>query len=54
MFNLTKQQMTNLGIAGGMLFVAYKYSKNPIIRASAVSIGALVVARQLPYLKEVV
>lgn len=54
MFDMSKENLTKLGIAGAMLFAAYKYSKNPVVRASAVSIGAVIVAKQIPYVKDVV
>ena len=46
-------EMTKLAIAGGMLFAAYKYG-NGIMKAAALAIAANVVARHVPFIKDVV
>lgn len=44
---------TNLAIAAAIVFAAYKWG-NPMVKGAAVSIGAVMVARQVPYIKEYV
>lgn len=44
----------NLAIAAGLLFAAYKFSDNKMIQGAAVSIGAVIVAKQIPYVKDYV
>jgi hypothetical protein len=43
-----------LAIAGGLLFAAYKFAPNAIVKGGVLSIAAVVVAKQLPYVKEYV
>lgn len=43
-----------LAIAGGFLFAAYKFAPNAIVKGGVLSIAAVVVAKQLPYVKEYV
>lgn len=43
-----------LAIAGGILFAAYKFGGNKFIQGGALSIAAVIVAKQLPYVKDVV
>lgn len=45
--------LTRLGIAAGILFAAYKFGPKQM-QGAAMAIGAVVVAKQIPYLKEVV
>lgn len=44
----------NLAIAAGILFAAYKFSSNKLVQGAAMSIGAVMVAKQLPYVKDYV
>lgn len=46
-------QLTKLGIAAGIVFAGFKFG-NPMIRAGAVAIGAVIAAKQVPYLNEVI
>lgn len=39
-------------IAGGILFAAYKYG-NGMVKAGALAVAATVIARQVPYVKDV-
>lgn len=43
-----------LAIAGGVLYAAWKFSGNNLIKGAAVSVGAVIVAKQVPLLKDVV
>lgn len=44
--------MTKLAIAGAILFAAYKYG-NGVMKAAALAVGATVVAKRIPYVKDV-
>ena len=44
---------TNLAIAGGIVFAAYKFG-SPMVKGAAVSIAAVMIAKNLPYVKEYV
>lgn len=45
-------QLTKLAIAGGILFAAYRYG-NPMVKGGAVAVAAGIVAKQIPYVKDV-
>lgn len=49
--NMTKDQMMKLGMALAACFVAYKFVGNPMVKAAALSVGAVIVARQTPVLQ---
>jgi hypothetical protein len=44
--------LTKLAIAGGILFAAYRWG-NPMLRAGALAVAAGVVAKRIPYVKDV-
>lgn len=50
---MTQEQLMNLAIAGGIVFAAYKWG-NGIVKAGAASIAAVMVAKQVPYIKQYV
>lgn len=43
-----------LAIAGGVVFAAYKWAPNPIVKSAAVSLGAVIAAKQIPFVKDYV
>lgn len=45
---LTTDQMKSLGIALGLCFAAYKFGP-PVAKAAALSIGAVIIAKRVPY-----
>jgi len=49
---MTQADMMKLGIAGAILFAAYKYG-NGLVKAGAVAVAAGVVAKRIPYVKDV-
>lgn len=49
---MTQTEMMKLAIAGGILFAAYKFGP-PMVKAGALAVAAGVVAKRLPYVKEV-
>lgn len=50
---MNQSDLMKLGIAGAILFAAYKYG-NGIVKAGALAVAAGVVAKRVPYLSEVV
>jgi len=48
---MNQSQLMNLAIAGGILFAAYKWG-NGAIKAGALSIAAVVAAKQVPYVNQ--
>lgn len=44
--------MTKLAVAGAILFAAYKFG-NGMVKAAALAVGATVVAKHIPYVKDV-
>lgn len=43
-----------LAIAGGILYAVWKFAPNATLKGAAISVAAVVAARQIPYLKEYV
>ncbi len=50
--NLTSAQLTKLGIALGACFAVYKFVDNSMAKTAAAAVGAVIVAKQLPYIGE--
>lgn len=50
---MTQEQMMNIAIAGAIVFAAYKYGSGAV-KAGAISIAAVMVAKNIPYIKEYV
>jgi hypothetical protein len=46
--NLTSSDMKALGIALGLCFAAYKFGP-PVAKAAALSVGAVIIAKRVPY-----
>jgi hypothetical protein len=49
---MTQGDLMKLAIAGGILFAGYKYG-NGLVKAGAVAIAAMIVAKRVPYVKDV-
>ena len=49
---MTQADLTKLAIAGAILFGAYKYG-NGMVKAGAVAVAAGIVAKRVPYVKDV-
>lgn len=47
---MTQDQMMKLGMALAACFVAYKFVGNPAVKAAAIAVGAVIVARKTPVL----
>lgn len=46
--NLTSAQLTSLGMALGVCFVAYKFVGNPAVKTAALAVAAVIVAKRAP------
>jgi len=46
---MTQAEMIKLGIALGACWAAYKYSGQATVKAAAIAVGAVIVAKRLPY-----
>lgn len=44
-------KLMNLAIAGGIVFAAYKLG-TPMVKGAAVSVAAVIVAKQIPYVNQ--
>lgn len=49
---MTKEEMTKLAIAGAILGVAY-WKGNAMVRGGVVALAATMVAKRVPYVKDV-
>jgi len=47
------KKLTNLAIAGGIVFAAWKFG-DATVKGGAVAIAAVIVAKQIPYVKDYV
>lgn len=46
------QNLMPTAIALGLCYAAYKFAPNAMAKSAAVSIGAVVLAKQVPYLRD--
>lgn len=51
--NLSSADMTKLGIALGIVYAVYKFVPHPAAKAAALGVGGIIVAKQLPYVSDV-
>lgn len=49
---MTQADLTRLAIAGGILFAAYKFGPS-YVKAGALAVAAGVIAKRVPYVKDV-
>lgn len=49
---MTQSDLTRLAIAGGILFAAYKFGPS-YVKAGALAVAAGVIAKRVPYVKDV-
>jgi len=49
---MNQAELTKLAIAGGILFAAYKYG-NGMVKAGALAVAAGMIAKRVPYVKDV-
>lgn len=45
---------TKLAIAGGILFAAYKFAPNAMVKGGILSVAAVIAAKQIPYVQDYV
>lgn len=50
--NLTQAELMKLAIALGACYAAFKFSGSQTVKAASVAVGAVIVARRLPYVGE--
>ena len=50
---MTKEQMTQLAIAAGIVFAGYKFGSG-VVKAGALAVGAVMVAKQIPYVNQAI
>lgn len=50
--NLTTSQITRMGMALAICAAAYKFVSNPLVKTAAVAVGAVIVAKQVPYVSD--
>jgi hypothetical protein len=51
--NLTQADLMKYGIAAGVLFAAYKFGP-AVVKGGAIAVAAVAVAKNVPYLNQVV
>lgn len=51
---LDKDQLMKLAIALGICYVAYKYVPMPLVKTMAVGVAGTIVAKQVPYISDVI
>ncbi len=44
--------ITKLAIAGGILFAAYKFAPNAMVKGGVLSVAAVILAKKVPYINE--
>lgn len=49
---MSQTDLTKLAIAGGILFAAYKYG-NAMVKGGAIAVAAGIVAKRVPYVRDV-
>lgn len=47
---MNQSEMMKLAIAAGILYGAYKFAPSPLVKGAAVAVGAVIVAKRVPYL----
>lgn len=50
--NLTTAQMTSIGIALAAVYAAFKFAPNAQVKAAALGVGGVILAKQLPYIQD--
>jgi hypothetical protein len=48
----TQSEMMKLGMAVGICFAAYKFAPHPAVKAGAIAVAAVIVAKKAPVLKD--
>lgn len=46
--------MMKAAMALGLVYLAYKYGPNNAVKGAALGVGGIIVAKQLPYVKDVI
>lgn len=51
--DMNQNEMMSLAIAAGIVFAAYRFGSGAV-KAGALAVGAMIVAKQVPYVKDVI
>ncbi|MGZ3319674.1 MAG: hypothetical protein ACXU9C_01695 [Xanthobacteraceae bacterium] len=51
---MTQQQLVNMGMALGSLYAVYKFAKDERIKAMALGVAGVVIAKNVPVIKNYV
>jgi len=51
--NVNMQKMQSLGLALAIVWAVYKFGRHDAVKAAALGVGGVIVAKQLPYVKDV-
>lgn len=46
--------ITKMALVAAGLFAAHRFAPHPIVKGAVISIGAIIVAKKIPYLNEMV
>lgn len=50
---MNQSQLTSLAIAGAILFAGYKFGPS-VVKAGCIAVGAVAIAKRIPYVNAVV
>lgn len=50
--NLTTSEITKLAIGLGACFAAYKFGTHPAVKAMALGVAGVIVAKRVPYVSD--
>lgn len=51
---MTQADYMKIGIGLAICFAGFKFGKSPTIKTASVAVGAMIVAKRVPYLKEAI
>lgn len=51
---MNTSDLMKLAIAGGIVFGVYKFAPSAAVKAAALGVAGTIVARQIPYVKDVI
>lgn len=52
--NMTSSDLTSLAIALGIVYAVYRFVPNASVKAAALGVGGVIVAKQIPYVKDAI
>lgn len=51
---MDQQSLMKAGIALGIVYAVYRFVPNAAVKAAALGVGGMIVAKQVPYLNEAI